>query len=188
MSAAIVSLTFEDQNAVQETCGISGNSRDDSGGVRTVENVACNLNLWFLAVGFTLIFAALFSKTWRLNRIIKASRQFKRVTITVKDVLLPLFAMLVAVVAVLLSWTLHDPLNYISKKHPGTDEWNRPNSCYGVCGSRFAIAYAIIIFLVAFFSLIMALVQAYQTRNYRTEFDESNYIGIATVLICECGL
>ena len=186
MGTTIITLTFEDQNAVRETCGIPDGSKDgSSSGVISGENVACNLNFWCLSIGFTLIFAALFSKTWRLNKIIVASRQFKKVTITVKDVLLPLFSMLVAVVAVLLSWTLHDPLKYIPKKNPGTDEWNRPNSCYGVCGSKYATVYAIVIFLVAFFSLIMALVQAYQTRNYRTDFNESYHIGIATVSICE---
>jgi hypothetical protein len=188
MSATIVTLTAEDQDLISATCEASitaDSTISDQKGSIAAKNAACNLNFYFLAIGFTLIFAALFSKSWRLNRIIKASKKFKKVTITVKDVMLPLFAMLAAIVAVLMSWTLHDPLKYIPKTHSGTDEWNRPISCYGVCDSKFATIYAVIIFLVAFFSLTMALVQAYQTRTYRTAFNESNYIGIATVSICK---
>ena len=185
MSSTILTLTVEDQNLIRTTCNASSTIDDHIENNKAVKNAACNLNFYFLSIGFTLIFAALFSKSWRLNRIIKASKQFKKVTITVKDVLLPLFALLAAVIAVLMSWTLHDPLKYISKTHSGTDEWNRPISCYGICDSKFAMVYASVIFVVALLSLIMALVEAYQTRSYRTAFNESNYIGIVTVSICK---
>ena len=187
MSITILTMTAEDQALIHATCNSDASimMRDDvvMKERTSTQDVACNLNFWFLGIGFTLIFAALFSKTWRLNRIIKASSHFKKVTITVKDVALPLFAMLATVVAVLLTWTLHDPLKYIPKQHSGTDEWNRPISCYGECTSKHATIYVAALLLVACFSLAMALVQAYQTREYRTSFNESNYIGIATVSI-----
>ena len=186
MSTTILTLTVEDQDIIQASCKSDASiiiSDDMKKGMSSAQDVACNLNVWFLSIGFTLIFAALFSKTWRLNRIIRASSHFKKVTITVKDVLLPLFAMLAVVVAVLLSWTLHDPLKYIPKQHSGTDEWNRPISCYGECSSKHSTIYTVVLLLVACFSLTMAIGQAYQTREYRTSFNESNYIGIATVSI-----
>ena len=45
--------------------------------------------------GFSLTFAALFSKVWRLNRLMKKAASFRRVTVTVRDVMLPLVALLV---------------------------------------------------------------------------------------------
>ena len=37
----------------------------------------------------------LFSKVWRLNRLMKKAASFRRVTVTVRDVMLPLVALLV---------------------------------------------------------------------------------------------
>ena len=46
-------------------------------------------------VGFSLTFAALFSKVWRLNRLMKSAASFRRVKVTTGDVMLPLVALLV---------------------------------------------------------------------------------------------
>jgi hypothetical protein len=171
MSATILTLTIDNQHYSTQTC-----------------TVACNLNIWFLATGFTLVFAALFSKSWRLNRIIKESTKLERARITVKDVLLPLVALLGANIAVLLSWTIHAHLKYVAKIHDGTDAWNRPMSYYGVCDSEFSEYYASAMFLVAFCPLLMALIQAYETRTFRTAFNESSYIGIVTVCIIQAAV
>ena len=171
MSATIITLTIDGQHGECER-----STRCD---------IACNLNVWFLTTGFTLVFTALFSKSWRLNKIIQASHKLKRVTIKIKDVLHPLVVLLIANTTILLSWTLHGRLKKVTKIHPGTDAWDRPISYYSLCDSDYVIYYSTALFLVAFVSLLMALVQAYKSRQFRTAFDESNYIGIVTVCIRE---
>ena len=62
-------------------------------------------------------------------------------------------------------------------------------SYYGVCDSEFSEYYASAMFLVAFCPLlIMALIQAYETRTFRTAFNESSYIGIVTVCIIQAAV
>lgn len=68
---------------------------DDS--VTSIEgaSVACMVTPWLVVVGFSLTFAALFSKVWRLNRLMKGAASFRRVTVTTGDVMRPLVGLLV---------------------------------------------------------------------------------------------
>ena len=68
---------------------------DDS--VTSIEgaSVACVVTPWLVVVGFSLTFAALFSKVWRLNRLMKGAASFRRVTVTTGDVMRPLVGLLV---------------------------------------------------------------------------------------------
>lgn len=68
---------------------------DDSVTSTEGASVACMTTPWMVAIGFSLTFAALFSKVWRLNRLMKKAASFRRVTVTVRDVMLPLVALLV---------------------------------------------------------------------------------------------
>jgi gamma-aminobutyric acid type B receptor len=145
-------------------------------------NIACNLNVWLLSVGFTIIFAALYSKARRINIISKESSRLRRVTVMPKDVILPFFLLLMVNVVILITWMIHDPREYKRSVHPGTDDWNREFSFYGRCISLHAEIYFSLILVVNMIALILALYETYKTRNLRTEFDESAYIGI--VFIC----
>ncbi len=169
MSFTIVTLTFDsDQHSIQ-TCSL-----------------ACHLDIWFLTVGFTAVFAALFSKAWRINIIMEQSMKLKRVLVRIRDVMLPFVALLLANVIVLVTWTIHDPLAYKREAHPGTDDWNRDFSFYGKCHSEHATIYFSVLIVMEAISLVLAMYQTYKTRNYRTEFNESAYIGVTVVCICKC--
>jgi len=60
-------------------------SIDDETGQRAAD-IACMCAPWLINVGFTVAFSALFSKTWRLNRILLSRNRFQRVKVTEKDV------------------------------------------------------------------------------------------------------
>ena len=51
-----------------------------------------------------------FTKTYRVNQIIKNSARFKRVTITVTDVMKPMVALMLLNIVILTAWTVIDPL------------------------------------------------------------------------------
>lgn len=148
-------------------------------------SVACHLDIWFIAVGFTAVFAALFSKAWRVNIIMEHSMRFRRIVVTAKDVMLPFVIVLLANVVVLVTWSIESPLKYVRSAHAGTDPWNREFSFYGSCESEHSTIYFTILMLLAAVSLILAMYQTFKTRNYRTEFNESSYIGIVVICICE---
>jgi len=166
MASAIIPLTVDDENYGQQST-----------------DIACMSVPWLMSIGFTTTFSALFSKTWRVNKIFHNPSRFSRIKVTPKDVIGPYLALLCVNVIVLACWTAIAPLVYDRFYHAGTDSWNRPISSYGLCHSGgdakggFA-PYLIIIAVVNVGVLVLANMQAYQARSIRTEFSESKYINI----------
>lgn len=77
MGSALIPLSFDDNNNSQVAC-----------------NRACIAVPWFLSIGFTVCFSALFSKTWRLNKVIFSAQRFQRIIVRPSDVLLPFLGLL----------------------------------------------------------------------------------------------
>lgn len=68
MGSAIIPLSIDDENHSQRGA-----------------DIACMSSPWLINIGFTISFSALFSKTWRLNKIM-LSKQIRKMTVTEKDV------------------------------------------------------------------------------------------------------
>jgi 7 transmembrane sweet-taste receptor of 3 GCPR len=56
--------------------------------------IACNSTVWLVSMGFAVIFSSLFSKTHRINKIMKNSKKFKRISVSIRDTLKPAIALL----------------------------------------------------------------------------------------------
>jgi len=139
-------------------------------------NTACASVPWLLSIGFSIIFAALFSKLWRINRVFNASATMRRVVVTERDVLVP-FALLITLnIILLLSWTLVDPLVF---RRVYTDEL----TSYGRCQTEGpeSVWFVCALAVLNFTALILANVQAYMARSIKDEYQESKYIGLSTL-------
>ena len=68
-------------------------------------NVSCMLTQWFFFFGQILTFCALFTKLWRVDRVL----QFRRTAVTILNVMKPTLGLLFLTLAILLTWTLFDP-------------------------------------------------------------------------------
>lgn len=145
-------------------------------------SMACQSVFWFVALGITTIFSALFSKAWRLNKIVKNSMRCRRVVVTVKDVIVPFIIMLALNIIVLITWNIHDPLRWERNAHAGTDDWNRILSTYGACTSDHGGIYLLVLFVIAFTPMVLATIQYVQVRNIQTDFNESSYIGVVVLV------
>jgi len=103
-------------------------SFDEGGGwsQRQLE-VACISTPWFFFVGQLMVFSALFTKLWRLDRVL----QFRRRAVSVWDVMAPLTILFGVGLVILIAWTVVDPYT-----------WNReliqmiPAETYGECESN----------------------------------------------------
>jgi hypothetical protein len=194
MGLALIPLSFDDNNNTQEAC-----SR------------ACVAIPWFMSLGFTVCFSALFSKTWRLNKVIFSARRFERVVVKPSDVLLPFVILFSgksfasnamwpiffldmkvshnsiqkANVLILICWTTIDPLHYDRHDVPGTDDWNRVIATYGHCTSRSLQIYLICLGIVNITAILLANYQAYKGRHIQTEFSESKYIFVINLCILQ---
>jgi 7 transmembrane sweet-taste receptor of 3 GCPR len=134
---------------------------------------------WLWSIGFTLVFSALFSKTWRINQVFRTSNShYSRAKVSEKEMLIP-FAVLMSInVAILIAWTVVDPLQYRREADIARDEWNRVIATYGVCKSDNASAFLLPLLVINAFVLILANWQAYEARHIQAEFAESKYIAI----------
>jgi hypothetical protein len=155
-----------------------------------VESVskACMAYPWLLTLGFATSFAALLSKTWRINKIFSSGFRFTRNVVTAWDVLTPVALLLSANILVLSLWTFQAPMQFVRQSHIGTDEWNRVVSTYGVCTSPHGLPFMITILLLNSALLVVANYQAYQARNIQSEFSESKYIAIVMGSMLQAGI
>ncbi|KAL7535821.1 hypothetical protein ACHAWF_005283 [Thalassiosira exigua] len=167
MGAGIFLMGLDDDIATKEGC-----------------DIACMATPWMLGCGFSCMFAALYSKTLRVNKLFKAGR-FTRITVRKRDVMKPLLAIAGLNVILLSVWTAVNPM-----------VWERietsPASSYGACEPRektgaglvpivlFGVGNVIILFFANF--------QAYQARELSDEFSESKYIAISLVSILQAVL
>ena len=69
---------------------IVANMIDDSVASDRGCDIACNAVPWLLSLGFSIVFAALYTKTYRISLILDSSSHFRRVVVTYRDVLKPM--------------------------------------------------------------------------------------------------
>jgi len=169
MASAMIPMSIDDQQ--------SQNSAD----------IACMSIPWLLSVGFCTIFSALFSKTWRLVKIVESAARFRRITVTVKDVLYPFFGLLVANIIILTCWTTIDPLVFRRQLQDAA------LSSVGRCLSSSvakggATPYLVTLAAVNGSMLILANWMAYRSRKVHLEFSESKYIAFVMFSILQAFL
>ena len=177
LGSAIIPLTFD----------------DESGGSQQASDIACRALPWLISIGFSTAFAALFSKTWRIFRLVKAAHRFQRVTVTVRDVMGPFALLILANVITLICWTFISPLEYVRSPSLGTDDWNRVISTFGRCTSASDAAggpvpYLTILLVVNVGVLVVANVYAFRSRHILTEYSESRYIALLNGSMLEAAL
>jgi len=143
---------------------------------------------WLAFTGFAVTFSALFSKTWRVNRIMKAKISNKRIKLSAQDVMAPFAVLLFSNIIVLVLWTVLNPLQYIRQEHDGTDYWNRTISTYGACRSDNAVAFLGPLAVINLTVILTACWQAVQARNIQSEFAETKYIGLAVASLLQAFL
>ena len=149
---------------------------DDNASIEAAQK-ACMAAPWLVSMGFIISFSALFSKIWRINKIFLNPR-FQRITVTEQDVLVPFAVLFTANFALLLAWTLVDPLRFERIK---VDEANPFSDTYGSCQfgeNDGTIAIAISILAINFGAVVLACAEAYRAREISDEFSESRWIGI----------
>ena len=169
MASTIVPMSMDTQVASERGC-----------------DVACQSKFWLISIGFCLTFTALFSKLWRVNRVMKNARGFKKVKITPLDVIVPGAILLGCNFLILIVWTIMSPLTWEIRTLQ-YDEYNRPRVQIGGCASTdgTAVAYVGSLLAIDGIAILITLWQAYLARNITTDLSESKYIGIAVVAIFE---
>ena len=169
MAATLIPLSFEDNGTIEN------GDPDDTGMTELYSIGICMSIPWLAFIGMTVTFAALFSKTWRVNRLFHNKVRHARIEVSVMDVLSPFVMLLSCNIIVLLSWSLMDPLTYIRQEYDGTDYWNRVIATYGTCRSDNVVPYLATLAAINFSVIAMSCYQAYQARDIKSEFAEGKF-------------
>jgi gamma-aminobutyric acid type B receptor len=171
-SSAIFSLSVDDM--------------PDANGVvadQATLDMACQASVWCYSLGFIISFSALFAKTYRAY-VIFSNKKMKRITITTKDMILPIVVLVVIDGALLLWWTMSNPLVF-KRTVAFSDAYGNPVSSNGACQLRddgdSIYKYVAPIAVIHGLMLIVGNVLAYLSRTIPGSFQESKYIGVSMV-------
>ena len=151
-------------------------------------NVSCMLVPWLFVVGFVVAFAALLSKSWRINKLFSDAAQFKRVQVRIVDAIFPLLILMTINVVLLLLWTFLSPLRWERVQIDNFDRFDRSRESYGTCktdGSVESRVFFSLILAVNALGLVVSNYQGYRTRNLPTAFDESFYVAMTNAMLLE---
>lgn len=174
VASSLIPLTFDNKRYSMSAC-----------------SKACMSFPWLISFGFVTVFSALFSKIWRVNKILNNPNKFSKIKVTEKNVIAPCAVLLIVNTITLICWTVINPLKYEVKASRGTDNWNRVyKSFYGACQSSKdtaggSVPYLIILSVANVIPVIIANVQAYHARFISDEFQESKYVALATACILQ---
>jgi len=141
---------------------------------------------WLASIGFTVIFSALFSKAWRVNKLFHSPHA--RVRVSTLDVLAPFAVSLTCNLVVLICWTVIDPLTYVRRVGEGTDFWNRDIEFYGACRSDNAVVFLCPLAVINFSVVGIACWQAFTGRHIESEFAESKFIALSVASLFQAFL
>jgi hypothetical protein len=159
LGSAIFPLSIDDGIASERGCDVS-----------------CMATPWLLSMGVCIVFSTLFSKLWRLNRLLGTG--FRRFVLKEKDVILPAAIMFILNIIILLCWTVISPLQWDRVPVDSIQLWNT----VGVCASENEAVEKgcwIAIGCINIGALILSCWQAYQARNHSDQLSEAKGIGFA---------
>jgi hypothetical protein len=153
-------------------------------------DVACMLDIYLFSLGFSTTFAALFSKTWRINIVHANARKFRRVTIRARDVLLPFAVLTVLNMVILVTWTIVAPLKW-ERIIEAEDVFGQPIESRGTCLRPFdsrdsaEMTFLCLLGAVNVTALLFSNYQSYHARKLPSEFNEAFYLSMTNLAILE---
>ncbi|CAB9501374.1 acid type B receptor subunit 2 [Seminavis robusta] len=149
---------------------------------------ACMMIPWLYSVGFSVTFGSLFAKILRVWLIFSqaahrksagaSSSYNRRNPVTFKETLSVIGAVLIVDVAILVAWTLIDPLAW-KRTVIRVDNFNSPLESHGFCTSDSWMIFASIIGTLHLLLLGVACWLTYISRNIPTKFSEGKILSIA---------
>jgi len=128
---------------------------------------ACATFPWFLCIGYLVQYCALYCKLYRINMVFSMVR--RKVTIT--QVLLPFVLIIMASIAILLVWTVVDPLQWERRILV-----ERPLETYGSCSSSNLVVFAVLLCLLAAMVTAMTMWVSWKARDIQAEFCEWTWV------------
>ena len=142
-------------------------------------DASCMAQSWLLTVGFSLMFTALFAKTFRVWRIFTAGSKLKQVRITSTDLLVQLTLVLMFDLILNTTWSVVSPMSATLV----TVDLYRPSLDYYSCDT--SSVFPLISIAEKALLLLCGIVLTYLCRGVPSRFNETPYLAAA---IYNCAL
>jgi hypothetical protein len=137
---------------------------------------ACMAIPWLLSLGHIITYGALFSKLWRINKVL----QFSRRKIDIKQVAWPFAALAFLTLVILSLWTALDSLSWTR------EELNEmTGESIGVCRSDEMAVFLGPIVVLMLIPTILTACMAWKTKDIDDAYSESRWIFMMIVLQIE---
>jgi 7 transmembrane sweet-taste receptor of 3 GCPR len=163
--------------AATSVCAIVTISFDEGSGVSAAHlGRMCMSAPWLLSLGHIITYGSLFSKLWRINRVL----QFSRRKIEVKHVAWPVAAVFGVALILLALWTGLDPMR-----------WNRyelnveTGEMIGECSSDYLSAWLVPLVALMLIPTVLTLLMAWKTKDVDEAYTESKWIFIMVAVQLE---
>jgi hypothetical protein len=131
-------------------------------------DVACTLTPWFFFTGHIVMFCALFTKLWRLDRVLQFR---KRSAVTARRACVPLLFFLFVTISILIVQTVLDPWTW-----ERTTISEIPAESYGKCTNQRFWAYFGPLIGILFTAELLTMVFAWKTADVPEDFRDSGAV------------
>ncbi|XP_054273183.1 gamma-aminobutyric acid type B receptor subunit 1 isoform X2 [Macrosteles quadrilineatus] len=155
--------------------------------------LVCQARVWFLSLGFTLAYGAMFSKVWRVHRLTTKAKSDTLKKIEPWKLYTMVGGLLVIDLVFLLAWQIYDPMQRRIEVFPLEDPVNtdddikiRPELEH--CESDSNNVWLGLVYGYKGLVLVFGLFLAYETRSIKVkQINDSRYVGMSiynVVVLC----
>jgi Receptor family ligand binding region/7 transmembrane sweet-taste receptor of 3 GCPR len=150
-------------------------------------NTACIATCWTISLGFVTSFSAIFSKAWRLNKLLNTGHAIRRIEVKPEDVIKPFVILLTINLVMLLGLTFVAPLEFQRVPLNDMDAWGRTLASYGTCvpSSNLFFVFLVPMIVANVVCVLVAAWQCYKGRKLPVNNGETHYLGISMASMLE---
>ncbi|XP_065918423.1 gamma-aminobutyric acid type B receptor subunit 1-like [Dysidea avara] len=166
-----ISLSFDsdypDPFVLPNAANVTDVDGDVDGDAKDRYTAWCHVRLWWLVLGFTFSFGALFSKMWQIYRLY-TNPKLKKQPLPLCNFFFPLGVFLFLDLAVLIPWTILYPLEWTEEKDVSDDGNTEVHHEFCSCNKFGYWIGAVYVYkgLLVVFSLFLA----YESRNVKAYY------------------
>ena len=150
---------------------------------------ACLVIPWLYTTGWMLQYSSLSAKSYRMYKMMSASQGARRVAVPASQMYKIVFGALLLNYVVILPWTILDPFTW-ERTDLGTTSINEElglqiSESYGNCHSNNTWYWISPLLFLQCCIMIITNAILYMIRNVSDRYQESKYVGMASLYACE---
>lgn len=132
----------------------------------------CSAFPWFFCLGYIIMYCAVFSKLWRLSKLL----QMKRRSITMKQVLIPFMIVVSTCITILIVMQTVSPVEWQRTIIRGADTSDEPLETYGECTLNDKVEFLAPLFVLFVIVIVMSASISWQCREIQEDLSDAKWV------------